>query len=136
MLWSAGVSRSCMEQGGMMGHSCMCIAGSLITKSLIQNPGANVQDILDDLWHNMNEINSDDGLHKFMHHENKQKCLCMQHVAAEVAKKKPKKCLFCGAAMNKPQRCSRCKKAHYCDVDCQKKAWKMHKKVCEPAGMT
>lgn len=27
--------------------------------------------------------------------------------------------------------CARCKKAHYCDAECQKKAWPMHKKVCK-----
>lgn len=27
-------------------------------------------------------------------------------------------------------RCSRCKKVYYCDANCQKLAWKRHKKVC------
>lgn len=27
-------------------------------------------------------------------------------------------------------RCSRCQSAFYCDADCQKKDWKMHKKAC------
>jgi len=26
--------------------------------------------------------------------------------------------------------CSRCKAANYCGIDCQRKAWKQHKKVC------
>ena len=29
--------------------------------------------------------------------------------------------------------CSKCKKRRYCSAACQKKAWKIHKKVCEPS---
>lgn len=28
------------------------------------------------------------------------------------------------------KKCSRCKSAYYCSLDCQKQAWKQHKKVC------
>lgn len=30
----------------------------------------------------------------------------------------------------KMKRCSRCQKAHYCSIECQKRAWKQHKKDC------
>ncbi|GMI01174.1 hypothetical protein TrLO_g3854 [Triparma laevis f. longispina] len=30
--------------------------------------------------------------------------------------------------------CSRCKKAHYCDKECQKTHWKAHKKFCKTAA--
>ena len=39
-------------------------------------------------------------------------------------------CGACGAAMERPLRCSRCKVTVYCGRECQKRAWKTHKKEC------
>lgn len=33
---------------------------------------------------------------------------------------------------DKPLRCSKCKSAYYCNVDCQKKNFEYHKKFCTP----
>ncbi len=42
-------------------------------------------------------------------------------------------CAHCGVSAAKIMRCTRCKKARYCSVDCQKAAWaKGHKSVCKP----
>ncbi|RMZ70575.1 MYND finger [Pyrenophora seminiperda CCB06] len=49
----------------------------------------------------------------------------------------PDACGNCGAKHNSEGQalltCSKCKKRDYCSVQCQKKAWKVHKKVCEEA---
>ena len=39
-------------------------------------------------------------------------------------------CGKCGKTCDKPKRCSKCKSVWYCSADCQKKAWKEHKKGC------
>ena len=41
-------------------------------------------------------------------------------------------CGSCGRqlAVGSPQRCGQCKRAYYCDLDCQRKAWPAHKKEC------
>jgi len=39
-------------------------------------------------------------------------------------------CDRCGAWCEKQQRCAGCKAVSYCDVACQKAAWKQHKKAC------
>ena len=39
-------------------------------------------------------------------------------------------CLSCSTPLKVAKVCSKCKKATYCSVECQKKHWKMHKKVC------
>lgn len=42
-------------------------------------------------------------------------------------------CGYCGASSAEKLRfCSACRKAAYCNVECQKLAWKGHKKVCLP----
>jgi hypothetical protein len=41
-----------------------------------------------------------------------------------------KACDQCGKTCNKPKRCSKCKSVWYCSAECQKKAWKKHKKEC------
>ncbi len=47
------------------------------------------------------------------------------------APKKPptKSCNVCGGGCTK--HCSLCRSAHYCSVECQRKDWKAHKKVCK-----
>ena len=40
-------------------------------------------------------------------------------------------CNECNKPLVKVMRCSRCKMAHYCGVDCQLKAWKEHKIECK-----
>ena len=42
------------------------------------------------------------------------------------------KCQSCGKDAGK--KCTRCKHVSYCGVDCQRKDWKQHKKVCFPEG--
>lgn len=39
-------------------------------------------------------------------------------------------CQGCGALTKERKRCSRCKKAYYCSVACQKAAWDGHKAEC------
>lgn len=45
-----------------------------------------------------------------------------------------KLCSFCMKIVEKKMNCSRCKKAFYCNVDCQRKDWKAHKKLCVAAA--
>ena len=43
----------------------------------------------------------------------------------------PEICSFCGKqGPKKLRKCTRCGKAQYCGIECQKKHWKDHKKVC------
>ncbi len=39
-------------------------------------------------------------------------------------------CKSCHTRMDKILRCSQCKKVYYCNIECQKKHWKQHKKKC------
>lgn len=41
------------------------------------------------------------------------------------------KCGYCGNTAEKLQRCARCQLEKYCGIDCQKKHWLQHKKVCQ-----
>lgn len=43
-------------------------------------------------------------------------------------------CLCCHRTA--PMRCSRCKKVFYCNQDCQKSHWRLHKKVCGTVTQT
>lgn len=41
-----------------------------------------------------------------------------------------KDCKSCGVEVSKPMACSKCKKAVYCSVDCQRSDWPFHKRLC------
>ena len=41
-------------------------------------------------------------------------------------------CANCGRVDLALKKCVRCKQASYCGAECQKAAWKQHKKACEP----
>ena len=43
--------------------------------------------------------------------------------------KPARKCDVCSSLGAKP--CARCKRTFYCSAECQKSAWKMHKKKCK-----
>jgi hypothetical protein len=45
-----------------------------------------------------------------------------------------KTCGCCKEIVDGSKRCSRCKKDYYCNADCQKKAWREHRKVCHPGS--
>lgn len=44
-----------------------------------------------------------------------------------------KRCRNCGVFAEKMLKCGNCRKAYYCDVDCQKANWAEHKQVCSLA---
>ena len=53
---------------------------------------------------------------------------------------KPNECGGCGVA-SRPKgeallACGKCKNRKYCSTSCQKKHWKIHKKVCESAKVS
>lgn len=45
-------------------------------------------------------------------------------------------CAFCEKEPPKPMTCGRCQLVRYCDPDCQKAHWKIHKLVCKPPEKT
>jgi hypothetical protein len=46
-----------------------------------------------------------------------------------------KNCLFCcKVSESKLQKCSKCLKAYYCNVECQRRDWSKHKKLCKIKG--
>jgi len=47
----------------------------------------------------------------------------------EAVLKPARKCDVCSSLDAKP--CARCKRTFYCSAECQKSAWKMHKKKCK-----
>jgi len=48
----------------------------------------------------------------------------------DVLKKPTRKCDVCKTATTKA--CARCKTSYFCSSECQKSAWKKHKKTCKP----
>ena len=50
-------------------------------------------------------------------------------VEVEAVLKPARKCDVCSSLGAKP--CARCKRAFYCSSECQKSAWKKHKKTCK-----
>jgi len=46
------------------------------------------------------------------------------------ADKNIKICICCNKAQKHIRRCSRCKDTYYCTIDCQKKHWSTHRRVC------
>jgi hypothetical protein len=44
-------------------------------------------------------------------------------------------CSNCGVYSTALLRCSRCKRAHFCDRKCQAAAWPKHKLECKPAAV-
>ena len=40
-------------------------------------------------------------------------------------------CASCGIASTDLKKCSSCKRTKYCSVECQKRHWKVHKKICK-----
>jgi len=54
-------------------------------------------------------------------------------VEVEAVLKPARKCDVCSSLPAKP--CARCKHTFYCSAECQKSAWKKHKKTCKaPTG--
>lgn len=49
-----------------------------------------------------------------------------------------KKCASCNTLATDPEKalkpCAKCQSVHYCSRDCQKKDWKLHKKMCATAA--
>ncbi|KAJ7471929.1 ankyrin repeat-containing domain protein [Mycena latifolia] len=48
------------------------------------------------------------------------------------APREGKSCDACGNSTASLKNCSRCRIARYCSPECQKKAWPLHKKTCQP----
>ena len=46
--------------------------------------------------------------------------------------KKSRICLQCLSSVKSLLTCSRCQSAHYCNSDCQRQHWPIHKKNCTP----
>jgi hypothetical protein len=141
MLWGTAVDSSITERGGGF-YSSICVMGYLITKSLIDHPDLTEHEHMDVLEPILEKIQTEPGLFQFMHHSEYRKCMCMQHVAAAAAAyygTQPdaelddlKTCGDCLEYVDGSKRCSRCKNVYYCGADCQKQAWRHHKKFCKP----
>lgn len=44
------------------------------------------------------------------------------------------RCLFCIKVLEEVNKCSRCRTATYCDRECQRKHWKVHKNSCQDSN--
>ena len=44
----------------------------------------------------------------------------------------PRACGHCGAVVDSPKRCSRCRGVWYCRAECQRTAWPTHRRSCVP----
>ena len=44
-------------------------------------------------------------------------------------------CAQCGAALEKPRRCTRCMSVSYCSVTCQRESWPVHKQSCKAPSL-
>mmetsp|Transcript_8737 Transcript_8737/g.21924 ORF Transcript_8737/g.21924 Transcript_8737/m.21924 type:complete len:498 (+) Transcript_8737:485-1978(+) len=69
----------------------------------------------------------------------REECLIAQEERAERREKKAKQvtCDTCGkrSSYTKMKKCSRCRNATYCSVECQKEDWNRHKPVCQKRNM-
>ena len=45
-------------------------------------------------------------------------------------------CMVCSKNLDKARYCGGCKMASYCSIECQRKDWKHHKKICTKLGPT
>lgn len=59
------------------------------------------------------------------------KGILFKHVDKILDSRVTKHCAACNQTVKKILNCSRCKLANYCDKNCQRAHWPVHKKVCK-----